>query len=107
MMNSIHNVSSAPLEADPARALDGMLELASRLAEVVQQGMADRGLTRARTALMLQLYRHGPSVQRKISQALGVTPRHVTGLVDALEADGWVSREPHPTDRRATVVSLT
>jgi DNA-binding MarR family transcriptional regulator len=31
----------------------------------------------------------------------------VTGLVDALQAAGFVARSAHPTDRRATVVSLT
>jgi DNA-binding MarR family transcriptional regulator len=31
----------------------------------------------------------------------------VTDLVDALEAAGLVARAPHPTDRRATLVSLT
>src|ERR671912_266622 len=30
-----------------------------------------------------------------------------TGLVDALEAAGFVDRGPHPTDRRATLVTLT
>jgi DNA-binding MarR family transcriptional regulator len=34
-------------------------------------------------------------------------PRHVTGPVDSREAQGWVARSPHPTDRRATLVSLT
>ncbi|MBT2490741.1 winged helix DNA-binding protein [Streptomyces sp. ISL-96] len=28
-------------------------------------------------------------------------------MLDALQADGYVAREPHPTDRRATLVSLT
>jgi DNA-binding MarR family transcriptional regulator len=31
----------------------------------------------------------------------------VTGLVDALEAGGFVERRPHPSDRRATLVTLT
>jgi DNA-binding MarR family transcriptional regulator len=31
----------------------------------------------------------------------------VTGLVDALEADGFVVRTKHPTDRRAILVKLT
>jgi DNA-binding MarR family transcriptional regulator len=31
----------------------------------------------------------------------------VTGLVDALVAQGLVTREAHPTDRRATLVTLT
>jgi DNA-binding MarR family transcriptional regulator len=44
---------------------------------------------------------------RKLSDAVGVTPRTITGLVDALEADGWVERRPDPGDRRATIVALT
>jgi DNA-binding MarR family transcriptional regulator len=44
---------------------------------------------------------------RALSDALGVSPRTVTGLVDSLEADGWVTRSPHPADRRATIISLT
>jgi DNA-binding MarR family transcriptional regulator len=35
-----------------------------------------------------------------------VSPRNITGLVDALEAGGYVVRSPHPSDRRATIVSL-
>ena len=31
----------------------------------------------------------------------------MTALIDALEAEGLVRRAPHPTDRRATLVSLT
>jgi DNA-binding MarR family transcriptional regulator len=42
-----------------------------------------------------------------IAEALKVRPRAVTGLVDALVADGLVTREPHPGDRRATLVTLT
>jgi DNA-binding MarR family transcriptional regulator len=36
-----------------------------------------------------------------------VTPRNVTGLVDGLVATGFVTREPHPTDRRAALVTFT
>ncbi len=36
-----------------------------------------------------------------------MSARNVTGPVDALEATGFVARGPHPTDRRATLVSLT
>jgi DNA-binding MarR family transcriptional regulator len=53
------------------------------------------------------LHHGGPRTQRELSQALKCTPRNVTGLADALEAAGFVARSPHPTDRRATVVSLT
>jgi DNA-binding MarR family transcriptional regulator len=49
----------------------------------------------------------GPVTQCALADALKVTPRAVTGLVDALVGAGLVTREPHPTDRRATLVTLT
>jgi DNA-binding MarR family transcriptional regulator len=49
----------------------------------------------------------GPSTQQSLASALSVSPRNVTGLVDGLVASGHVSREPHPTDRRATLVTPT
>jgi hypothetical protein len=36
-----------------------------------------------------------------------VTPRTITALVDALVATGFVTREPHLSDRRATLVTFT
>jgi DNA-binding MarR family transcriptional regulator len=38
---------------------------------------------------------------------LHVTPRAITALVDGLAASGFVTREPHPSDRRATLVTFT
>lgn len=73
----------------------------------MQGGLAERGLTLARAEVVWQLQLDGPSTQQSISRALRVTPRNITGLVDALEADGIVARKPHPSDRRATLVSLT
>jgi DNA-binding MarR family transcriptional regulator len=49
----------------------------------------------------------GPSTQQSLAHALEVTPRNVTGLVDALVRSGHVTREPHPSDRRATLVTPT
>ena len=56
---------------------------------------------------MAQLHRMGPSNQRTLAEALQVTPRNITGLVDALEDTGLVARSRQPDDRRATLVSLT
>lgn len=49
----------------------------------------------------------GDRTMTELADALAVTPRRVTALVDALEADGLVERTPHPTDGRSTVVTLT
>lgn len=44
---------------------------------------------------------------RELADALRVAPRSVTEVVDALEAKGHVVREPHPGDRRASIVVAT
>jgi DNA-binding MarR family transcriptional regulator len=88
-------------------AFDTLYELAARLGQVMEQGLAERGLTSSRAEVLFRLRGQGPMVQRELSQALRCTPRHVTQLVDQLEAAGLVARRPHPTDRRATLVTLT
>ena len=87
--------------------LERLFELALLLTDNMEQGLAERGLSRARAELLWRLRARSPMTQRELSQALRCTPRNVTDLVDALEAAGLVARGPHPTDRRATLVSLT
>ena len=45
--------------------------------------------------------------QRDLADALRVSARNVTGLVEGLQATGFVGRTVHPRDRRATLVTLT
>jgi DNA-binding MarR family transcriptional regulator len=49
----------------------------------------------------------GERTMKQLAEALEVTPRRVTVLVDALEADGLVERYAHPTDGRSTLVVIT
>jgi DNA-binding MarR family transcriptional regulator len=88
-------------------ALDRILELVVLLNHDMTRSLAERGLTVSRATLLWTLRRTGPCPQRDLAEALSVTARTVTGLVDGLAAAGLVTREPHPTDRRATLVTLT
>jgi DNA-binding MarR family transcriptional regulator len=88
-------------------ALQRLFQVTTVMAEAMAEDLAARRLTQARATLMACLLRMGPSNQRTLADALRVTPRNVTGLVDALEEAGLVVRSPHPDDRRATLVSLT
>jgi len=88
-------------------ALNQVLELVVLLNDDVTRGLAGYGLTRARAHLVWVLHHEGPLTQRALADALKVSPRNITGLVDGLVATGYVTRKPHPTDRRATLVSLT
>ena len=92
---------------DRVAALDRVLELALLVNADMRQGLAARGLTESRTRLLWELLQRGPSTQRELADALRVSPRNITGLVDALVDTGFVTREPHPTDRRATLVQFT
>lgn len=112
-MKSIHNelaTASSDTDGDGFDAdgtLDRLFELSVLMAGYMERSLAERGLTRARATVVWQLFHHGPMTQRELSQALRVTPRNVTGLLDALQEGGFVDRNPHPTDRRATLVSIT
>jgi DNA-binding MarR family transcriptional regulator len=77
----------------------------ARLNETLEQF----GLTFARyEALMLLYYsRAGALPLGKIGGRLQVHPTSVTNLIDGLEGAGYVARTPHPTDRRATLASIT
>jgi DNA-binding MarR family transcriptional regulator len=87
--------------------LAGLFTLAALLSHSMDEGLAERGLTRARGEVIWTLYHRGAITQRELSQALDCSPPNVTGLLDALQTAGFVTRGPHPTDRRATLVQLT
>lgn len=104
MVKSLHDEQTSKIASE---ALGRLFELTIVLGELMQDGLAERGLTRARATLISELRRLGPVTQRELSHTLRVTPRNVTGLIDALQAAGLVARGRHPTDRRATLVRLT
>ncbi|MFJ2666421.1 MarR family winged helix-turn-helix transcriptional regulator [Nocardia fluminea] len=104
-MKSLHdNVSGANTAS---AATDKLFELTEVLGAMMERGMAERGLTQARARLLWRLYQHGSLTQRALADLLAVSPRNVTGLLDGLAADDYIQRRPHPTDRRAALVTLT
>jgi DNA-binding MarR family transcriptional regulator len=89
------------------QALDLVLEVTTLLADDMRRAFERDGLTPSRAHLLWVLQERGPTSQRVLADALGVTPRTVTGLVDGLAASGHVVRRPHPSDRRSTLVTFT
>ncbi len=71
------------------------------------EGQACDGLTYGRLRLLQALHCGGPAIMRDLGDQLGVSPRNMTAMVDALEDAKLVARRPHPTDRRATLVELS
>lgn len=91
----------------PPAVLDQVLHLATLVGTDLARFEDESGLTTSRAHLLWVLGAAGPSTQQSLASALNVSARNVTGLVDGLGASGHVSREPHPTDRRATLVTPT
>ena len=92
---------------DPTTVLDRVLHLATLVQADLARFEREKGLTTSRVHLLWVLGESGPTTQQTLARALDVTPRNVTGLVDGLVGSGHVTREPHPTDRRATLVTPT
>jgi len=53
------------------------------------------------------LHDQGATGQRELGETIGVDPSVLVTLLNPLEADGFVSRERDPADRRRHVVTLT
>jgi DNA-binding MarR family transcriptional regulator len=87
--------------------LDQILELTVLLGRDMADFLAREGLTESRVHLLWQLQQRGPCTQATLAADLHVTPRTITALIDGLVATGFVTREPHPSDRRATLVTFT
>jgi putative acetyltransferase len=54
-----------------------------------------------------ELHQAGPATQQRLATTLRLQKSTISRLVDQLEADGIVTREANPDDRRSVLVSLT
>jgi DNA-binding MarR family transcriptional regulator len=71
--------------------------------------LSDRGVSQARFSILLLLHRGcgGPLTPAQIADKIGVARATVTGVLDTLEKDGFVRRDPDPVDRRTINIFLT
>lgn len=93
--------------AELTETLDKVLHLSTLVGADMERFQRESGLTAARIHLLWVVGSVGPSTQQSLAVALGVSARNITGLVDGLVSSGHVTREPHPTDRRALLVTPT
>ncbi|WP_431946600.1 MarR family winged helix-turn-helix transcriptional regulator [Actinacidiphila sp. bgisy167] len=96
----------------PTAAQPTMTELLELLAAVgAAQGQdfaaaaARHGLTSMQAKVLAQL--DGPLSMHALAERLACDASNVTGIVDRLQAHGFVLREPSPTDRRVKNVVRT
>lgn len=99
-----------PVSDDPA-SLEALAATATTFVGAFERWAGRKaalaGASVPRLRLLNAVHCHGPQKMADLADALAVTPRNVTALVDGLESDGLVRRVPHSTDRRVTLVELT
>jgi DNA-binding MarR family transcriptional regulator len=65
------------------------------------------GLSESEVLAVQHLSRAGRLTPGQLGERLHLTSGGTTALVQRLERHGHVMREPHPTDRRSTLIALT
>lgn len=112
-------------ELDPsaAEAYLHLLHTGDEVFGVSDRNLAGHNISHGRFGVLLLLWRGvqprvatllgaeactpGPRTPAELADACKVTRATMTGLIDTLERDGYVKREPDPVDRRMMSVLLT
>ncbi|MBL9187382.1 MAG: MarR family transcriptional regulator [Opitutaceae bacterium] len=83
---------------------------------VVEEHLAQHDISQGRFGVLMALWgncqnadceNEKPLTPAELADRTGVTRATMTGLVDTLERSGFVTRTPHPDDRRMMSVGLT
>ena len=111
------------LDPSAAEAFLHLLYTGDEVFGVSDRNLADHHISHGRFGVLMLLWRSvqpraakmlgtdpcvaGPRTPAELAEAAGVTRATMTGLIDTLERDGFVKREPDPDDRRMMSVLLT
>jgi len=98
--------------AEPATGMAAVTSLMRAQAIVlrrVESALRPLGISFARyeVLMLLQFSQAGSLPMSLIGQRLQVHQTSVTNAVDRLERAAYVRRQPHPSDRRATIIAIT
>jgi MarR family transcriptional regulator for hemolysin len=96
------------VQRNKKRSIALKLTVVARQLRVTFDQSAERsGLTRAQWHMIAVVSRNPGATQRTIAEALEVREITAGRLIDRLCEEGYLKRDPHPSDRRAYCVFLT
>lgn len=78
--------------------------LAGQLDKPMNSALAPHGLTLQKFAIVMLLIENDGLNQTEIGARYSAPAYAITRAIDALEADGFLERRPHPTSRRTNTV---
>jgi DNA-binding MarR family transcriptional regulator len=97
------------LDPSAVEAFLHLIRTSNDVAEAFDRVHAGHNISRGRFGVLM-LLNHDPGTPASpadLAARANVTRATMTGLVDTLERDGFVKREPAPDDRRMMLVRLT
>src|SRR5690349_11558196 len=89
--------------ADPVPALRDLVVAANRYRNALA-GDLGLGVNELTALEYLQRSEHTP---KELVELVGLSSGSITGLLDRLEAAGFITRRRHPTDRRSLIITST
>lgn len=92
-----------PDPQDDVAVASDLLTQAARLLRTMRRRLA----LPAGVRVLAVLDEQGPMTVTHLAAAYDCSQPTMTGLVNQLLAEGWAAKEPHPTDTRAALVSMT
>lgn len=99
------------LLGDPTKflAMGSVLRLHQIMVDAMERVLEDHDLSRSAYLMLatIEFSDDRAKLLGRIATDMMLHPTTVTTLTDRLEERGLVERHPHPTDRRATFVSMT
>ena len=95
---------SAPTDASTG---DLLMQVGRGLRRAYLDALAPWQVTPGQARALGTICAHAPVRLSALADLLTIVPRSATQVVDALEAQGLVARQPDPDDRRATCVVAT
>jgi MarR family transcriptional regulator for hemolysin len=96
------------LQLDPHRFAMQLAQLSRSWRAELDRRLVGLGLSQARWLVLLHLSRFAElPTQRELAQSVGVEGPTLARLLDSLEAQGLVTRQAVPEDRRAKKISLS
>ena len=96
------------MSGSPERLALLLHETAHLWRQALNRRLRPLGLSQAKWRTLIHLARATePLTQKELACRLGVEAATVVGLLDRLQADGWIERRPSTVDRRRNTVHLT
>jgi len=97
----------APKHTD-TRLAEELLGLLPRLGQVWADAVRGaNGGSVVRMKVLGMISRNGPTRSGELASFCSTTPSTMTEIIEGLVDDGYVRRDPDPTDRRAVLVAIT